>query len=184
MRFGSLPECFRGTFYRATGLDGSPLALPISDFSSPVFQEKRRAATYAARLRSGEGSCFGFSIQGEVAAYFWLSSGVTVPLWRGLRLVVPPGATYVWDCRTHRPFVRQGLYRRALSDARRIAGPAADVWVTAEDANQASVAAIAEQFDVRQRYQVLRVGRVYLTRGGQTTWGREVQLPGGAGMHT
>lgn len=160
-----LVEAVRGALYVAAPLpDGRPQAEPIRAFTSPVFRERNRAARFARRLAGHE--CWGYRVGGEVASYFWLTRGpASVPLWRDVRLLVPQGVLYVWDCRTWAPHRRQGWYARSLEDARRIAAPR-DVWIACDDANAASVSVIRRQFTPLKRYRFARLGPLHWTGAG------------------
>ena len=148
-------ERVEGTLYRADPLPtGEPEARPIRAFDAAVFQEKSRAEKFLRRLREHE--CWGYAADGEVAAYFWLTRGpAVVPLWRNVRLRVPQGVVYIWDCRTWEPCRRRGWYTRSLEDARRLAAPN-EAWIACDDANLDSASVIRRQFEPLQPYRLRR----------------------------
>ena len=156
----SAMECSVGIIYEAPSVAGESALERITDFGSPVFQVKNRAQRYVRR----DGICLGYRVNAEVVSYAWTNVGpCKVPLWRGVEFQVPPACVYVWDCRTHEPFRRQGFFDHILTDLRRHAAP--HLLLIACENGAPSQRAIARQFTPAQAYRLERLWRFHRVNG-------------------
>lgn len=96
------------------------------------------------RFESGR-RCFAAWVNGEIAAYGWVSHGEECigELERSLRM--RPSEAYIWDCATLPPFRRRGLYTALL---RSIVGMLREegihrIWIGAGRGNSASIRGFA-----------------------------------------
>lgn len=152
-----------GTLWTAEPLAGGCALEEITAFNDPVFQEKGRSDRYRSRHQA---LCWGYRIDGEVAAYFWTTMGpAREPLWRGVDFFIPSGFIYVWDCRTHEPFRRQGLFARGLTEVRRIPTNSPHQFLIACEVGADSEHAIRKQFSPLENYRLHRLWRFHAVNG-------------------
>jgi ribosomal protein S18 acetylase RimI-like enzyme len=101
-------------------------------------------AEASSRLARG---CFGYlaRLDSAVAAYGWVSFDEERIGEQGLRMRLPPGEAYIWDCVTLPGWRRQGLYTallvHILGDLR--AAGLQRAWIGADLSNQPSQRGIA-----------------------------------------
>lgn len=82
--------------------------------NSELCQLNKRYEKFLNRIKDGH-ACYGFLDQDKVIAYFWVThSEGYAPLTFGVNFKLPSDFVYIWDCRTHTAYQRQGLYRNGL----------------------------------------------------------------------
>ena len=77
--------------------------------------EGESAAANAARLMANGRRCYAGRVEGALAAYGWLSFDHEDIGEQGLRLKLPPGDAYVWNCVTAPAYRRRGVYSGLLA---------------------------------------------------------------------
>lgn len=171
-------ERSRGAFYTADPEACEPAPVPgpyvFQDIgparfrNDKVFLTKGRKDRY---LRRDEGPhrCVGYLHRGDrTASYLWLTGPADRPLevpWDPVRLVVPPGVAYIWDCRTVRAHRNRGLYQAGLCQTAAIAAEegARAVLIYTHDWNEPSRRAILSAgFHRTFRTTMLRAGSLCL----------------------
>jgi GNAT superfamily N-acetyltransferase len=142
----------RGTLW-AMELDGAGPALAAShaaatfgevswDETDALAAAMGLADSGAAQRRLAAGRrCFAAWVEGEIAAYGWVSQGEESvgELERAFR--IQPDAAYIWDCATLPPFRRRGLYSgllRHIASALRAEGMR-QLWIGASRRNRPSI---------------------------------------------
>ncbi|MGE0254627.1 MAG: GNAT family N-acetyltransferase [Alphaproteobacteria bacterium] len=162
---------------RPEGIDGFRFgALGLEHFvRSGLVAGRGRSERYAARLEAGH-RCWGHvGADGEIASFLWVTpagSGITVPIGFGLTLRPPPGAAYVWDCRTARAVRGRGLYRAGLRAVARLSrdGGATSVWIDCDPDNVPSIRAIRRAgFAPSGGWSLLRLGPVVACLAGRAS---------------
>ena len=124
--------------------------LDRADFErDAIFQETERRAHFIRRLEDAH-RCHGFvDTEGNVASYLWVTApafGVSeAPFEEGLFGRVAPNETYIWDCRTGRPFRGAGFYREGLKRSLVLArgNGSEHAWIVCDRDNLASVKGIS-----------------------------------------
>ncbi|MDO8463186.1 MAG: hypothetical protein Q7S96_02860 [bacterium] len=146
-----------------------------------IIAARGRTARFLERYAAGN-RAYGFLTQdGSIAAYGWCSgandSGVVVPWELGVRLDIPAGTLYVWDCYTMEHHRRRGLYTQILLAMRAYAyerGAARMVMCAADENAPSRAGIVAAGFRSIGAYAITRVGAMTVLRAGShrsVRWG-------------
>ncbi|HSK21604.1 MAG TPA: GNAT family N-acetyltransferase [Egicoccus sp.] len=152
----------------------APAGYRLDEIASNGFDDDPLLARRGQRFRErlgGPHRLFRYTDEhGTTAAYAWLTEGpATAPLGSHVRLRVPEGIAYVWDCRTADDHRGRGLYTALVAG---LAAGAAEhgsgtAMICCDPDNEASRRGIlAAGFGPWQTVDVYRLGPLHAVRRG------------------